>query len=263
MEAEAACRGGADAQGVRSIRRALDILSLLTDDTPAVSIRDIIGGDRPAEDDGPAPGADPGAKRPALGHPRRLHGRSRAVALGLPGAAELAAAPRDPGDDAGPGRPAPGDREPLRAARHQPGVRRPAGVARGRCATSSQVGDELPLWAGASAKVLLQRRARRAARPHRAPLALRRRPRRRRCGTWRPRPGATGTPSATASARRACPRSRSPVTGRSGAVVAALALSGPTLRFTAERVAEFAADLKPAAARMSERGFDHPLGPAT
>ena len=31
----------ADAQGVRSIRRALDILSLLTDDKPVVSIRDI------------------------------------------------------------------------------------------------------------------------------------------------------------------------------------------------------------------------------
>ncbi len=40
-------------------------------------------------------------------------------------------------------------------------------------------------------------------------------------------------------------------------------MSGPTLRFSAERVAEFAADLKLAAARMSERGFDHPLGPAT
>ena len=54
-----------------------------------------------------------------------------------------------------------------------------------------------------------------------------------------------------------------PVTGQSGAVVAALSLSGPTLRFTAERVAEFAADLGQVAARMSERGFDHPLGPAT
>ena len=31
----------ADAQGVRSIRRALDILSLLTDDKPVVSVRDI------------------------------------------------------------------------------------------------------------------------------------------------------------------------------------------------------------------------------
>jgi DNA-binding IclR family transcriptional regulator len=54
-----------------------------------------------------------------------------------------------------------------------------------------------------------------------------------------------------------------PVTGRSGTVVAALAMSGPTLRFTEDRVAEFAADLRLAAARMSERGFDHPLGPAT
>ena len=54
-----------------------------------------------------------------------------------------------------------------------------------------------------------------------------------------------------------------PVTGRSGAVVAALALSGPTLRFTSERVTEFAADLLQAGARMSERGFDHPLGPAS
>jgi DNA-binding IclR family transcriptional regulator len=54
-----------------------------------------------------------------------------------------------------------------------------------------------------------------------------------------------------------------PVTGRSGGVVAALALSGPTLRFTAGRVAEFAADLVQAGVRMSERGFDHPLGPAT
>ena len=31
-----------EAEGVRSIRRALDILSLLTDDTPSVSIRDIV-----------------------------------------------------------------------------------------------------------------------------------------------------------------------------------------------------------------------------
>jgi DNA-binding IclR family transcriptional regulator len=51
-----------------------------------------------------------------------------------------------------------------------------------------------------------------------------------------------------------------PIFSRSGAVVAALSLSGPTLRFTDERIAEFAADLKDVAQRMSERGFDHPLG---
>ena len=50
-----------------------------------------------------------------------------------------------------------------------------------------------------------------------------------------------------------------PVLGRSGSVVAALSLSGPTQRFTDERVAEFASDLQQVAQRMSDRGFDHPL----
>jgi hypothetical protein len=35
------------------------------------------------------------------------------------------------------------------------------------------------------------------------------------------------------------------------------------LRFSPERVASFAADLVEAADRMSARGFDHPLGPAS
>jgi DNA-binding IclR family transcriptional regulator len=51
-----------------------------------------------------------------------------------------------------------------------------------------------------------------------------------------------------------------PIFSRAGAVVAALTLSGPTLSFPDERIAEFAADLKEVANRMSERGFDHPLG---
>ncbi len=50
-----------------------------------------------------------------------------------------------------------------------------------------------------------------------------------------------------------------PVTSGSGATVAALTLSGPTVRFGDDRVAEFAADLREVAKRMSERGFDHPL----
>jgi DNA-binding IclR family transcriptional regulator len=53
-----------------------------------------------------------------------------------------------------------------------------------------------------------------------------------------------------------------PVLGRSGSVVAALTLSGPSVRFDDERVAAFAADLVQVAHRMSERGFDHPLGSA-
>jgi DNA-binding IclR family transcriptional regulator len=51
-----------------------------------------------------------------------------------------------------------------------------------------------------------------------------------------------------------------PIVGRSGTVVAALGLSGPTLRFTESRIAEFAADLKRVARHISDRGFDHPLG---
>ncbi|MGR6917503.1 helix-turn-helix domain-containing protein [[Actinomadura] parvosata] len=39
----------------------------------------------------------------------------------------------------------------------------------------------------------------------------------------------------------------------------AFTLSGPTVRFGADRVREFAADLREAAERMSRRGFDHPL----
>ncbi len=45
-----------------------------------------------------------------------------------------------------------------------------------------------------------------------------------------------------------------PVTGGSRATVAALTLSGPTVRSTEERVEEFTADLREAAKRMSERG---------
>jgi DNA-binding IclR family transcriptional regulator len=51
-----------------------------------------------------------------------------------------------------------------------------------------------------------------------------------------------------------------PILGRSGTVVAALTLSGPTVRFADDRVAAFADALLAAAAQMNERGFDHPLG---
>jgi DNA-binding IclR family transcriptional regulator len=50
-----------------------------------------------------------------------------------------------------------------------------------------------------------------------------------------------------------------PILGRSASVVAALTLSGPTVRFTDDRVATFTEALLAAAARMNERGFDHPL----
>jgi DNA-binding IclR family transcriptional regulator len=49
------------------------------------------------------------------------------------------------------------------------------------------------------------------------------------------------------------------VLGRNGSVVAALTLSGPTVRFGDDRVAVFVSDLTEVARGMSERGFDHPL----
>ena len=125
-----------------------------------------------------------------------------------------------------------------------------------------QVGDELPLWAGASAKVLLSdatdallaRVARRSPDGDSHLETLR---------EWAAAARRDGYAVSHGEREEGLSAVAVPVTGRSGAVVAALALSGPSLRFTPERVAEFAADLKVVGARMSERGFDHPLGPAT
>ena len=254
--------GAADAQGVRSIRRALG--------HPVPAHRRDAGdldpghhrGDRAAQDDGAAPGAHAGTERAAVGHRRRVHGGSRPVALGLPGPAELAAAAGDPGDDAGPRRQAHRDGQPVRAARHLPGVRRPAGVAaaasarRRRRRRAAAVGGRLVQGPAAG-------RARRAAGPDRARLAPRRGAPGHAASLGRPQAAADGYAVSHGEREEGLSAVAVPVTGRSGGVVAALALSGPTLRFTAERVAEFAADLKAAGARMSERGFDHPLGPAT
>lgn len=122
-----------------------------------------------------------------------------------------------------------------------------------------RVGDELPLWAGASAKVLLRN----------APEALLTR-------IARASPGGEGhlgrmQELIEEAARQGFAVSHGereaglsavavPLTGRSGAVVAALTLSGPTVRFTEDRVAAFAEALLAAAAEMNERGFDQPLG---
>src|SRR5581483_10131489 len=110
-----------------------------------------------------------------------------------------------------------------------------------------RVGDELPLWAGASAKVLLSdapeallaRVARRSPGGDRHLATLR---------EWTAAARRDGYAVSHGEREEGLSAVAVPVTGRSGAVVAALALSGPTLRFTADRVPEFAADLKAAAA---------------
>ena len=251
----------ADAQGVRSIRRALDILSLLTDDTPSVSVRDITD----------ATGL-PKTTVLRLVHTLEQAGLLWATAGGYmagPGLWRWAYLARRSWQ-------LPPETQAMMrdlGARHKETVN--LYVLRDVCRVCVaqqesprplrhvvQVGDELPLWAGASSKVLLSdapdallaRVARRSPYGEAHLETLRR---------WAAGVRRDGYAVSHGEREEGLSAVAVPVTGRSGAVVAALALSGPTLRFTPERVAEFAADLKVVGARMSERGFDHPLGPAT
>ncbi|HEX6686713.1 MAG TPA: IclR family transcriptional regulator [Candidatus Limnocylindrales bacterium] len=120
------------------------------------------------------------------------------------------------------------------------------------------VGDELPLWAGASSKVLLRDASEalllRVARssPYGDSHV-------KRLHEWVEDAGAHGFAHSHGEREEGLSAVAAPVTGRSGSVVAALSLSGPTVRFTEERVRQFAKALREAARQMSERGFSHPL----
>jgi DNA-binding IclR family transcriptional regulator len=121
-----------------------------------------------------------------------------------------------------------------------------------------RVGDELPLWAGASSKVLLiqapERLLVRVARSspygeaHVATLRA-----------WIGQAARDGYAASHGEREPGLSAVAVPVNGGPRASAAALTLSGPTVRFTEDRVRKFAADLREAAERMSERGFDHPL----
>ena len=249
-----------ETEGVRSIRRALDILSLLTDDTPAISIRDITE----------ATGL-PKTTALRLVHTLEHNGLLWATAGGYmagPGLWRWAYLARQSWQ-------LPPETQALMrelGTRHTETVN--LYVLRDVCrvCVAQQesprplrhvvgVGDELPLWAGASSKVLLRdapdallaRIARRSPYGEGHAATLR---------EWIIQAALDGYAVSHGEREEGLSAVAVPVTGRSGGVVAALALSGPTLRFTAGRVAEFAADLVQAGARMSERGFDHPLGPA-
>jgi len=119
-----------------------------------------------------------------------------------------------------------------------------------------RVGDELPLWAGASSKVLLRDASEqllaRIARlfPQGDPAALR---------EQAAQAARDGYAVSHGEREPGLSAVAVPVTGSSRAAVAALTLSGPTVRFGDERVQEFVTDLRDVAKRMSERGFDHPL----
>ena len=123
------------------------------------------------------------------------------------------------------------------------------------------IGDELPLWAGASSKVLLSD----------APEPLLRRVavaspygegHVKRLREWIDEAAHQGWADSHGEREDGLSAVAVPVIGRSGTVVAALSLSGPTVRFPGEIVEQYAADLRQVAKEMSERGFDHPLSPA-
>jgi DNA-binding IclR family transcriptional regulator len=120
------------------------------------------------------------------------------------------------------------------------------------------VGDELPLWGGASAKILL-----RNASPALLARVARSSPygeaHTRRLQEWIDEAAQQGYAVSHGEREDGLTAIAVPIVGRSGSVVAALSLSGPTIRFPDERIGVFAADLTQVAKRMSERGFDHPL----
>lgn len=248
---------GTDTGGVRSVQRAVDILALLTEARPAVSIREMV--------------TETGLAKTTV---------IRLVQT-LEQAGLLWATPK--GYTAGPGlwrwahltRKAwelpPETQQLMRelAVRQKETVN--LYIARDIyrvCVAQQespqplrhvvQVGDELPLWAGASAKVLL----RDASSALLARVARSSPYGQSHVGTLREWIDAAARDGfATSAGEREAGLSAVavPVAGRSIAVAAALSLSGPTIRFTDDRITEFIDDLKHVAARISQRGFDHPL----
>jgi DNA-binding IclR family transcriptional regulator len=120
------------------------------------------------------------------------------------------------------------------------------------------VGDQLPLWAGASSKVLL-----RDATPSMLERVASMSPlgadmlERLRSGVER----ASEQGYAISHGEREVGVSAVavPVLSRTGRVGSSLTISGPTARFTDDRIETFVAELKEVSAQMTRRGFTHPF----
>jgi DNA-binding IclR family transcriptional regulator len=121
-----------------------------------------------------------------------------------------------------------------------------------------RVGDELPLWGGASAKVLLRD----------APAALLSRVAAsspygkghvETLREWVTQAERDGYAISHGEREPGTSAVAMPVTSGTGTIIAALTLSGPSVRFTDDKIDGFVADLREAVKRMTDRGFDHPL----
>lgn len=125
-----------------------------------------------------------------------------------------------------------------------------------------RVGDELPLWAGASSKVLLmgttdgllKRVA--ADSPHGAAHVEQ-------LHLWAEEATARGFAVSHGERDVGLTAVAVPIRTPSGVVVAALSLSGPSARIPESVTEDFARDLLETAARIASQGFQHPLGPRT
>lgn len=248
---------GSDAIGVRSVARALDILSLLTEERPTMSLRDIV--------------AETGlAKTTVIRMTQTLE------QLGL-----LWSVPH--GFMAGPAlwrwahlterawELQPDTRQAMRelAEKHRETVnlyvRRDiyrVCIAQQESTQSLRhvvrVGDELPMWAGASSRILLSG----AADPLLERVADTSPSGRQVLPQLREgiaEAAASGSAVSRGEREAGITAVAVPVRGKSGDVVAALSLSGPSTRFTEDRIAIFIADLQRCSAVMSRHGFDHPL----
>ncbi|WP_051570424.1 IclR family transcriptional regulator [Cryptosporangium arvum] len=247
-----------EASGVRSVQRAMDILSLLTEDRPVVTIRDIVEGTGLAkttvirlvqtlERTGLLWATTGGyLAGPALWRWAHLARSSWEMPP------ELTRAMRD------------------LSARHRETVNLYGARDLTRICLAQQespqplrhvvrIGDELPLWGGASAKVLLrdadEKRLRRIVRT--APDGAEHLPT---LQAWIAEAADRGYAVSHGEREAGLSAVAVPIEGRSGGIVAALTLSGPTVRFGESEVASFARDLVDVGRQLSERGFDHPLG---
>ena len=115
-----------------------------------------------------------------------------------------------------------------------------------------KVGDELPLWAGASAKILLANSSRAII----DAVAAESPPGAAQLDTllmWCEQVGERGWAQSHAERDDGVSAVAVPIRARDGTVVAALSLSGPTSRFTEERVGVFVHELTKAAATLHQQ----------
>lgn len=246
-----------DPGGVRSVQRAVDIMSLLTEQRPAATVREIVE----------ATGL-PKTTVLRIVQTLELTGLLSATQSGYtagPGLwrwAHLAKSSWEP----------PAETKALMrdlVARQRETVNIYVVHHMSRVCVAQQespmplrhvvnVGDELALWAGASSKVLLrdapteflQRIA------QKAPGGIEFLPALRESIANAARDGYSvshGEREVGLSAVAV------PVGGHSGEVVASLSYSGPTSRFPDDRIPTLITDLRWAARQLSERDFDHPL----